>query len=104
MSCNELFKWLRYVILSFSDLKTKDDLKNYLQKQYDQVLKAGVAMEISAQTMVTVTARFMSKMQPADPQQASVSFINECLELSCSKTKEKYNQTSEGNKANIVTE
>ncbi|BFZ01579.1 hypothetical protein BsWGS_04618 [Bradybaena similaris] len=86
------------------DLKTKDDLKNYLQKQYDQVLKAGVAMEISAQTMVTVTARFMSKMQLADPQQASVSFINECLELSCSKTKEKYSQTSEGNKGNIVTE
>ncbi|CAG5133189.1 unnamed protein product, partial [Candidula unifasciata] len=86
------------------DLKTKDDLKNYLQKQYDQVLKAGVAMEISAQTMVTVTLRFMSKMQSTDVQKAAVDFINECLQISCSKTKEKYNQSSEGNKANIVTE
>lgn len=93
------------VSLLFADLKTEEDLASYLHRQYDQVLKAGIAIEATIQAMVTVTSQFMSSKQLDNPQKAAVSFIHKCLTLSSAELKEKHsNEGLEEMKKNKITE
>ncbi|XP_012944578.1 treslin isoform X2 [Aplysia californica] len=72
------------------NLKTEEDLSQYLRKQYDQVVNAGIAMETTVQTMVTLTSRLMADLQHSNPQKSAVAFIREHLLLTSFKLKEKY--------------
>ncbi|KAK3699063.1 hypothetical protein RRG08_041626 [Elysia crispata] len=72
------------------DLKSEDDLLNYLKNQYEQILKAYFAAEIAVSKMITITSQFMVQLQVSNPQRAAANFIQDHLSLEPVQLKEKY--------------
>ncbi|RUS88518.1 hypothetical protein EGW08_003694, partial [Elysia chlorotica] len=76
------------------DLKSEDELLNYLKHQYEQILKAHFATEIAVKAMITVTSQFMARLEFSNPQRAAANFIKDHLFLEPVRLKEKYQAES----------
>ena len=83
----------------FLGLRSEEDLQHYLKNQYDQILKAGVATEITVRAMVTVTSQFMASLEFSNPQRVAAHFIQDHLSLDPAKLKEKYKGGSDARDA-----
>ncbi|XP_070178506.1 treslin-like [Littorina saxatilis] len=92
--------------VSHIDVKTVEDLSQYLQEQYEHVLETGSGMETAVQSMVTVTQHFMTAQQNAEcPQKSAAEFLREKTLKSCKDLKAYYqNLPSEEDGQNKIIE
>ncbi|KAK7008909.1 treslin isoform X2 [Biomphalaria glabrata] len=81
-----------------TDFKSEVDLKNYLVKQYEQVLSAGIAVESTVRVMVSVATGYMNSLQYSNPEKCAAALVKKYLVKTCKELKDKYTQNTDRNR------